>query len=69
MSEVQNRISARDAEPESREIPPDYASGLVAEADGAPGGEFGVDKVGDLGGHTLLSRRPPPQGRRSLFRR
>ena len=69
MSEAQNRISASDAEPESGELTPDYASELMAAADGAPGGEFGSDKVGDLGGHTLLSRRSSPQGRRSLFRR
>jgi hypothetical protein len=37
MGETQNRNSASAAEHESRELAPDYASGLVAVADGEPG--------------------------------
>ena len=32
-------------------------------------GEARTDDIDDLGGHTLLSRPPAPQGRKSLFRR
>ncbi len=47
----------------------DGRSGPVAVDNGEPCGEFSMDNRVDLGGHTLLSRAPAPQGRRSLFRR
>ena len=69
MSKAQNSLPASNAEPTSPESAPDHPYGLVARADGDPCGEFGMDNDADLGGHTLLSRPPAPQGRRSLFRR
>ncbi len=69
MSQAQNGLSASNAKPASPESVPDHAYGLVARADGEPCGGFGKDDDADLGGHTLLSRPPAPQGRRSLFRR
>lgn len=68
MSEVQNSLPSSD-ESASPESTPDHASGLVAGADGENCGKFRMDNGADLGGHTLLSRPPAPQGRRSLFRR
>jgi hypothetical protein len=69
MRRAQNGLPASYAAPGPVEFPLDDTSGLVAEADCEPCGAFGIDKAGDLGGHTLLSRALAPQGRRSLFRR
>jgi hypothetical protein len=60
-------LSASDAEPAAADSVSDDASGPGADHKGC--GEFGMDDGADLGGHTLLSRPPTPQGRRSLFRR
>jgi hypothetical protein len=67
MSIEQIGLPAYDAEPG---FPvPDGSCGPVAVDNGEPCGEFSMDNRVDLGGHTLLSRAPAPQGRRSLFRR
>ncbi len=69
MSEAQNNLPASHVEAGSRDSVLDHSSGLPAGADGHSRGEFAIGKGGELGGHTLLSRLPAPQGRRSLFRR
>ncbi len=69
MGKAQISLPASDAEPISPEPVPDHPSGLAAVANGEVCGEFEIDNAADLGGHTLLSRAPAPQGRRSLFRR
>ena len=65
MSHAQDSLSASHADPASS----DSASTLVAGPDREPCGESGMNDGADSGGHTLLSRAPAPQGRRSLFRR
>ncbi len=69
MSTAQIDLPAYDAEPAFPETVPDGPSCPMAVANGEPCGEYGMDNRPDLGGHTLLSRSPAPQGRRSLFRR
>jgi hypothetical protein len=67
MSGAQNSLAAVYEEPVPNELPGDDAFGL--SPDGKSDGECGIEGDADLGGHTLLARRPAPQGRRSLFRR
>jgi hypothetical protein len=69
MSEIQNSLTANNAEPTSAKSTPNDAYGLAAAADSERREELGMDNEADLGGHTLLSRPQAPQGRRSLFRR
>ncbi len=69
MSKDQDSLPARSAEPASPDLVSDHPSGPVAMAHGEAWGEHGMDDGAGLGGHTLLSRPSPPQGRRSLFRR
>ncbi len=69
MSDAQNSLPAGNAEPGSPESEPDHAYGLMGTPNGENRSEFRMDNGTDLGGHTLLSRAPAPQGRRSLFRR
>jgi hypothetical protein len=65
MSLTQNSLSTVDAAPGKGEAAQDHAAGQAGWADG----ERGTENAGALGGHTSLSSRPAPQGRRSLFRR
>ncbi len=69
MSKAQHGLTASEAEPTAREPVPDHLSRPVAVARGEAYGELGTDNGSGLGGHTLLSHPPAPQGRRSLFRR
>ncbi len=69
MNQSQNGRPASNAEPTSPESAPDHVYGLVTRAGDEPSGEFGMDNDAGSGGHTLLSRPPLPQGRKSLFRR
>lgn len=69
MSETQNSVISSQSEAGSRDRTMNDTSGRVEGAGGKPRGEFEIDEGGELGGHTLLSRPPAPQGRRSLFRR
>ena len=69
MTEFLDGVSPGNAEPTSVESAPDRRFDFVAEPDGASGGQVATDNEADMGGHTLLSRSPVLQGRRSLFRR
>jgi hypothetical protein len=69
MSTAQINLPAYDAEPAFPETVPDWPSAPMAVGEGDPYRAGGMDNRTDLGGHTLLSRSPAPQGRRSLFRR
>jgi len=69
MSKAQDSLPARGAEPASPDPVSDHPSGLVAMAHGGAWREHGTDNGAGSGGHTLLSRPSPPQGRKSLFRR
>ena len=64
MSNAHDSLSASDTQP-----PPDYAAALIAQTDGEPAADGAMDYRADDSGHTLLSRSPAPEGRRSLFRR
>jgi hypothetical protein len=68
MSKSENGPLAMEVDPISAEAGSGYGSGLPA-VDGERYGEPVSEDGADLGGHTLLSRSPAPQGRRSLFRR
>lgn len=69
MSKAQNCPPANNAERKPPEPGTDHVSRLVAGAAVERRDAFGTNDCADLGGHTLLSHTPPPQGRRSLFRR
>ena len=69
MTESLDGNPASNAEPTSVESASDRTFGLVVGPDGLSGGRLKMDNEADLGGHTLLSRSPAFQGRRSLFRR
>lgn len=69
MSKAQDSLPASDAGPASPDPVPDRLSGPVAMAHGEAWGEPGMDDGAGSGGHTLLSRPSPPEGRRNLFRR
>ncbi len=67
MTESQDGVLNGNPKPTSMETAPDQTFGL-AGPDGGSGGQLRMDNDADLGGHTLLSRSPAFQGRRSLFR-
>ena len=67
MSDTQDGLPSNHAEAGSRN--PDAASGPMVGADREAYPDFGTDAGVELGGHTLLSRTPASEGRRSLFRR
>ena len=73
MTESLDGVSAGNAEPTSVDSAPDQSFGLGGEFGGESGGvsvgRLEMDDEAQLGGHTLLSRSPAVQGRRSLFRR
>lgn len=69
MSTAQISLPASHAVPASPDPVPDYNSDAVAIAHGKAWNEPETDDGAGSGGHTLLSRPPAPQGRRSLFRR
>ncbi len=69
MSEFRNILQASRPEPGYWKVASDEAAALATLVDGEPFDNVGMNKDGDLGGHTLLSRPVSPQGRRSLFRR
>jgi hypothetical protein len=66
MSKAQFSPSASDAE-SAVPVPMPASSGPMAI--GEAGDESGMDDGSGSDGRTLLSRPPPAQGRRSLFRR
>ena len=68
MSNAQDNLTASHAEPGSPGSSPDPDSGPVTVAHAEAWAAHVMDNGADLGGHTLLSRPPAPQGRRSLFR-
>lgn len=65
MSNAQNSLLASGTGPDRPEPMQDAPPVSATMAHG----EVRTDDGADLGGHTLLSRPPVPQGRRSLFRR
>jgi hypothetical protein len=69
MTESLDGVSPGNAEPTSVDSAPEQSFGLVGGSGGVAGGRLETDNEADLGGHTLLSRSPAFQGRRSLFRR
>lgn len=69
MNTPRDSLPASDAERVPSSSMPEHSFGPVASADRAVCAEFGRGDGAELGGHTLLSRPPAPQGRRSLFRR
>ena len=69
MSKTQDGLPASGAGPASPDPVPAHPSGPAGMAHGEAWGEPGMDDGAGSGGHTLLSRPPAPQGRRSLFRR
>ncbi len=69
MTEAQTFLSDSQAEAGSLDATPDNPPGLVSGVYGESCGGSGIENGADLGGRTLLSRAPAPQGRRSLFRR
>ena len=69
MTTDQNAAAAGEIEPQSADPRTDYGSGPLAGDEGDLHDAFRLDHSAGLGGHTLLSRTPAPQGRRSLFRR
>ncbi len=68
MGQAENSLTASNAEPTAPESVSDHAYGL-ARADNERCDEVGMDNDAGTGGHTLLSRTSPQQGRKSLFRR
>jgi hypothetical protein len=69
MSKVQNGMPVSDISYNSMESVPKAAQKGQAGADRELREEPDMDNETEMGGHTLLSRRQAPQGRRSLFRR
>ncbi len=69
MTESLDGVSPGNAEPTSVDSAPEQSFGPVGGSGGVSGGRLEMDNEANLGGHTLLSRSPAVQGRRSLFRR
>jgi hypothetical protein len=69
MSNTQTSLPADVAKPAPSEPLPDVNCGLVAAPDREAWSDLGLGDAAGLTGHTLLSRSPAPEGRRSLFRR
>ena len=69
MTDAQKSLPSADAEPWFPESQLNRATGQMGMAAGENRTELRMVDGADLGGHTLLSRAPAPQGRRSLFRR
>jgi hypothetical protein len=69
MSKSQNEAFADEGKSASPEAGPDHHASSASVPDSEACGALDMDDGADFGGHTLLSRSPAPQGRRSLFRR
>jgi hypothetical protein len=69
MSKVQDSLPVSDADNTTAEPVLDLTFGPETSGREEGGGELGMDDNAGSGGHTLLSRPSPQQGRRSLFRR
>jgi hypothetical protein len=69
MSKSQNKALADEGKSASLEAGPDHQASSASVPDSEACGALDMDDGAVFGGHTLLSRSPAPQGRRSLFRR
>lgn len=69
MNKVQNGLPINDTAFSSVEFAPKTAYGRETVADCESRENADMDNETEMSGHTLLSRRQAPQGRRSLFRR
>lgn len=69
MTESQNNAFAGEGEAVSVEAGSSRHTSSASGPDSVACGALGRDDGAVMGGHTLLSRSPAPQGRRSLFRR